>query len=1678
MEIVNGITLRVQNQKRGTRALGNVILDTWETAPIYFTDTRELREVLRLESMNIFRILDEIPQGVLDLLEISKEEDKGLLVDIKSGLVYKSDLNYALKLKADLSLVEALTLRADELTTQINEAKGTFPNLIDKLNSMIMGETTSPDLTALIADLQAVTAQADANAAEIFTARDGFASLIEKLNAVAAQRLADDDTTLQLDRLAAELLALQLRVDDLAGDMTTALADIGSLKTEMNSARGAYVNLAARLAEFDLARETDPVLQATVDGLVTDVGALETEIGAARGTYANLLEKLNTLASSDPALKTAVDGLVTDMDAVQVELTAARSTFTDLAARLVYIQANATGDPQVRSDLDAVTAESAALLTEITAARGTYTDLTARLAAITSGGVDPALQTTVDSLDAEMTAARTTYANLAARLTAIQTLAESGTTDPAVQSELDALTAEMTAARSTFTNVNERLLNIESTVANGSTGTDPTLQATVDALDAEVLAARATFVDLAARLANIQATAENNTTDPAVQSELDALTAEMTAARTTFINLAARLADMDTRIASAAAHDPALRTDIDAVVEELSVARGTFSSLNARFANIETLIADAGETDPVLQATVDSLDAEVTAARTTFLNLTARLAAIQEIAETPKIHADTQSAIDALQTEMTAARSTFVNVDARFRDLELTLSNSEASEETYRATVDSLDAEVTAARATFASLHARFESIEATLGGSGADQELTNRVKALEMQTSTATKLHAEDFTTSEHIDVSKTTAVFGSGYVRAAHVPDFAEEFMVESNSVDLVNSTNVEVTGDGKLKMVDASLEGVMHSKSIPSPGLSGAQLDAVVEQSTALSFSEETIFTKQATAYEAGGRSIIDRNGHRWYMKVSDGFVHIKIEGATVAESVDWTQIAISTPTSSGKASLYTESSTASMGVDYNNKVWIVVPIGTTAAEFAVFALNPDLTFYKSPTEIDCGTSAGFNTDLLIDRNNNVWVATTGSSGSRLGVYNGPDTQLLSVLTSMGSVRSVNLVYDSNRDLMHWFYADVSYVESITYDLSFNVVVPSTRAAYQVGVPRFRGMTVSFDPVSDSFIMFGVSTAAVAPMTGYVYQAAKMKYTTTGFTNVDVPETERFVQFPTPTIQQIQAGSLIKDGVAHIVYEQWTDSVTSEIEYLSIRMSDFALISESYPIVDQSDAGYGLLAMRPYLFEDGTELCVMYDASATYSTVSERANDRHVRMRKMVLTSTEVNFYLSNDNGTIWHLATPGEYLTFPAAGDQLRVRMVLGAVPGATIVSPLVDRYSLTFTSDNGEYIRELITTGLPALNPASQATLTAEMEVVDGTVEWYISNNGGVVWDRIMLGVAHKFSNHLGTDVRLRAVISKPLGLSSPVIRGYSLVSGNTAMVTDLKGLELNLMLTNFRLASLTNATRYALNNMVVDTFTDASGINEVASSMNWMISDGAIQRLVESNVYTPMTASNVPSPQVVSASGQLSATYPAWKAFDGISGNGDSRWVSSGAPSLSSPQWVQIDLGSLKTITEYSINYPLEASTNMFQDWTFSGSSNGVDWTVLDNRVDEPNWISFETRTYAIPRSTYRYYRLSVTKGYDNVHVGELGLGNSSEGTVTVLSQEDVLSSVPTTLLFAAEDEGAVTYEVSRDAGVTWMVITPNQITDLSSLPSGTSLVIKATFDGASTIYAWSYSWK
>ncbi len=171
--------------------------------------------------------------------------------------------------------------------------------------------------------------------------------------------------------------------------------------------------------------------------------------------------------------------------------------------------------------------------------------------------------------------------------------------------------------------------------------------------------------------------------------------------------------------------------------------------------------------------------------------------------------------------------------------------------------------------------------------------------------------------------------------------------------------------------------------------------------------------------------------------------------------------------------------------------------------------------------------------------------------------------------------------------------------------------------------------------------------------------------------------------------------------------------------------------------------------------------------------------------------------------------------------------------------------------------------------------------------------------------------------------------------------------------------------------------------------------------------DELTTRSQASSLVPAMTSNTAPSGFIASASSTY-AGYPAYIAFDGITG-GTNAWITTSGVYTG---WLRIDLPAVKGVTSYSITGRGSTGSEP-SDFTLEGSNDGGStWTVLDTRSGETLWAVGSTRSYELDASqlaaTYNSIRLNITaSGAPDSHlaIGELMING---GDPVVLPPPDI----------------------------------------------------------------------
>ncbi|KAF6626974.1 hypothetical protein H6F38_23250 [Paenibacillus sp. EKM208P] len=129
--------------------------------------------------------------------------------------------------------------------------------------------------------------------------------------------------------------------------------------------------------------------------------------------------------------------------------------------------------------------------------------------------------------------------------------------------------------------------------------------------------------------------------------------------------------------------------------------------------------------------------------------------------------------------------------------------------------------------------------------------------------------------------------------------------------------------------------------------------------------------------------------------------------------------------------------------------------------------------------------------------------------------------------------------------------------------------------------------------------------------------------------------------------------------------------------------------------------------------------------------------------------------------------------------------------------------------------------------------------------------------------------------------------------------------------------------------------------------------------------------LSNTNAVPAMTSATTPS-GVASASSEYNpSATTAWMAFD--------RTGRYWATSNTQTGWIKYKFPNQIIIQNYNITSHSTEYQGSPKNWTFEGSNDDTNWTVLDTQSNQTGWTASQTRKYITNnKQSYQYYRLNV----------------------------------------------------------------------------------------------------
>lgn len=220
-----------------------------------------------------------------------------------------------------------------------------------------------------------------------------------------------------------------------------------------------------------------------------------------------------------------------------------------------------------------------------------------------------------------------------------------------------------------------------------------------------------------------------------------------------------------------------------------------------------------------------------------------------------------------------------------------------------------------------------------------------------------------------------------------------------------------------------------------------------------------------------------------------------------------------------------------------------------------------------------------------------------------------------------------------------------------------------------------------------------------------------------------------------------------------------------------------------------------------------------------------------------------------------------------------------------------------------------------------------------------------------------------------------------------------------------------------------------------------------------------------------MTANDFPAPFIVSAD---SVTGGA--VFHMFDRNLASGWSTTAG----GHHWIKIFLGEHGQIVD---RYLLSGGAKYAPtSWQLQGSNNNTTWDTLHS-VSSYVWTRYEGNEFTIPTENikpyqyYRFYSTSSQYGSGVTQIQELRLQKAVEQN-HLQSKLENTTTPPNKIVIVGDETvngGNIKYQASRDGGNTWTDVPAQTLTDISSQPVETQLVIKAIITGNAELNAWGY---
>ena len=223
------------------------------------------------------------------------------------------------------------------------------------------------------------------------------------------------------------------------------------------------------------------------------------------------------------------------------------------------------------------------------------------------------------------------------------------------------------------------------------------------------------------------------------------------------------------------------------------------------------------------------------------------------------------------------------------------------------------------------------------------------------------------------------------------------------------------------------------------------------------------------------------------------------------------------------------------------------------------------------------------------------------------------------------------------------------------------------------------------------------------------------------------------------------------------------------------------------------------------------------------------------------KIDLVESTVKFYYLNESNNTWIEIQNNATVLFDHPTDYVKIKAALRA--GNYGSSPRIDDFTIQSWTNGNDKLRwsEYYSNKIDCLQGNGKAVIHVDQDEKDGVINWFISFDGGKNYSPLTLDEEFAYTHLEAVDCRLKAVIgTKDNSDKIPQINSYTIKTNHIVFHTDLEEIQINLIKTNFKIDTYTNASRNGLLKMTIDTLSDDNNIDKAKSDYHYLPATGSV----------------------------------------------------------------------------------------------------------------------------------------------------------------------------------------------------------------------------------------------